>query len=147
MIKSMTGYGRAESGQGGQKLTAEVRTVNHRFAEFNLRLPKELAFLEPSVKELLQKRIPRGSVTVTVSANSRESERLATLDHAKAEYYLEQLKALKKTYGLKGSVDLRTLIALPDVISFKVESAAPDESWEQLSAVLDAALKSLEEMR
>lgn len=147
MIKSMTGYGRTESGQNGQKLSVEVRTVNHRYAEFSVRLPKELAFLEPQAKELLQKRITRGSVTVTVSANGREPERLATIDHARAGYYLDQLKALKKEYGLKGSVDLLTLISLPEVVSFRGETAAADKSWEQLSSALDTALKNLEEMR
>jgi uncharacterized protein (TIGR00255 family) len=147
MIKSMTGYGRAGSGRGGQQLTAEIRTVNHRFSEFSIRLPRELAQLEPVVKELLQKRIPRGSVTATISSAGSEAGRLATIDRAKAEHYLVQLRSLKKDLGLKGGVDLRTLIALPDVVSITAESAAPDDSWERLSEVLDDALAQLEQMR
>jgi len=147
MITSMTGYGRAEAAAGGAKLVVELRSVNHRYSEFSVRLPQELSPLEPRVKQLLQQRIARGSVTAVVSAGGRDDGRSAAIDTARAAQYLAQLRALKKELGIKGGVDLRTLLALPEVVSYRAETAAPDDGWELLSAALAGALARLEQTR
>lgn len=146
MIKSMTGYGRSELHRDGRTLTAEVRTVNHRFAEFSVRLPKELAALEGRVRELLQQRIPRGSVTLTVGGGGETGTRPA-IDRDQAARYLAQLRDLKREHGLKGGVDLRTLVALPGIVAGDAAAGGAGDCWDLLAGAVAAALDRLDEMR
>lgn len=146
MIKSMTGYGRSQQHRDGRTLSVEVRTVNHRFAEYSVRLPGELAPLEGRVRELLQQRIPRGSVVLTVGGGG-EGDAGPVIDRDRAARYLAQLRDLKRELGLKGGVDLRTLLALPGVVSAGAAAADPGERWEWLAEAATAALDRLDEMR
>ncbi|MCU0606369.1 MAG: YicC family protein [Candidatus Edwardsbacteria bacterium] len=146
MIKSMTGYGRSEQHRDGRTLSAEVRTVNHRFAEYSVRLPGELAPLEGRVRELLQQRVPRGAVVLTVGGGGEAGTR-PVIDREQVARYLAQLRDLKREHGLKGGVDLRTLVALPGVVAGGAAADDPGERWDLLAAAVAAALDRLDEMR
>ncbi len=147
MIKSMTGYGRAAFVHRGRTLTVEVRAVNHRHAEFGVRLPRELAPLEARVREALQKLIPRGSVSAVVAPAGPEPSPPPVIDRERIRQYAAQLKALKRELGLKGGAGLRTLLALPDVVSPPNDGDHGDAAWEPLSRGLAAAVRGLDAMR
>jgi uncharacterized protein (TIGR00255 family) len=148
MLLSMTGYGRAEAREGGRTLAVEIRTVNHRFAELSVRLPKSLAMLENRVRERVQERLSRGKITLTVSMDGDDGE-LGNLkiDESVARRYAEILKELKKKLGLAGELDLATFVTLPDVLTWERNELDEDAGWKLLESPLNRALEDLLAMK
>jgi uncharacterized protein (TIGR00255 family) len=147
-MKSMTGFGRALVEQNGHRCTVELRTVNHRYFDLSLRLPRSLQMLEPDVRHFLQERIPRGSVSGSVSVDGHEDDvGTVVLNSALAGRYVALLRELQTRHGLAGAIDINTIAALPDV--FVTEAAVADEQamWPILHATLQAAVERVEENR
>ncbi|HEY7727139.1 MAG TPA: YicC/YloC family endoribonuclease, partial [Candidatus Eisenbacteria bacterium] len=99
MVRSMTGYGRGEVAFDGLRLTAEVRSVNHRFCEISARLPRTMSTFEGDVRQLLQSRLTRGKISLVVSwggdgEEGREPAATLRLDERSAERYMEILASL-----------------------------------------------------
>jgi uncharacterized protein (TIGR00255 family) len=116
----MTGYGRGEVLMNGLRLTAEVRSVNHRFCELSVRLPRALSSLEGEARKLLTERITRGKVSLSVTwggEGEHQAEPSATLrlDANAADRYVALLRELKQKYGLTGDIDLRSFASLPNI--------------------------------
>src|SRR5215217_6723369 len=107
MMVSMTGYGRAEEAWSGGTVTAELRSVNHRFCEIVVRLPKVLSSLEEDMKRMIQQRCARGRIELTVSfSGGKDTGKQLSLDHALARQYHNLLRDLKKRLRLSGSIDV-----------------------------------------
>jgi uncharacterized protein (TIGR00255 family) len=147
MVKSMTGFGQSESTINGRVLTLELRSVNGRYAELALRLPKSLAGLEPRVRGYLQGRLRRGSASLTVNWSQGREADLPEIDLETARHYHRLLKAMKKELGLEGKVDIRTLVGFSDIFASPHPQAAPAEAWAALKPALDQALDDLERMK
>lgn len=148
MIRSMTGYGRAEGRYKGRSLVVELRSVNHRYCDVMVRLPKQLALLEETVKKKVQGRFSRGHIEVSVNFNGPTSPpKRFNLDMDSADAYYQILKKLKKEFRLPGEIDLglfthfKEMITLVDPVE-KAESMAP-----LLYKSLDKAISNLEKMR
>src|SRR5690242_9820441 len=110
MIRSMTGYGRRQAPWDGGTVTVELRSVNHRFCEIAIRLPRGMTSLEDSLKELIQRRCSRGRIDLTVSlAGGRETRTTASLDRRLAKQYHRLLDQLRREFHLAGSIDLALL--------------------------------------
>jgi uncharacterized protein (TIGR00255 family) len=148
MLLSMTGYGRAETREGGRTLAVEIRTVNHRFAELSVRLPKSLAMLENRVRERVQERLSRGKITLSVSMDGDDGE-LGNLriDESVARRYAEILKELKKKLGLAGELDISTFVTLPDVLTWERNELNEEAGWKMLETPLNRALEDLLAMK
>jgi uncharacterized protein (TIGR00255 family) len=148
MITSMTGFGTAKGTVGAQRLSVEIRAVNHRFFNPSIKLPGRMAQWEGDVREALRKRFSRGHVSLTVRVDA-EADRALAIDEQRVAAYVGQLRALKERLGLSGDVDLATVMRLPDVISAgdddvpAVESASVDE----LLAIVHDASNGLDLMR
>ncbi len=148
MIRSMTGYGRAQGNGAGFDISVDIKSVNHRYFEFNAKLPKSCLFLEDSLKKLLQEMISRGKVEVMLSVQSKEgSDTRIGVDEVAAASCLEALRTAGEKFGLIDDIKLSDLLRFPDV--FTVERAEIDE--EALTAAVmqiagDAAA-SYQEMR
>src|SRR6188508_768227 len=100
-MKSMTGFGRAMVEQNGHRCTVELKTVNHRYFDLSLRLPRSLQVLEPDVRRYLQERIPRGSVSGSVSFDGQEEDvGTVILNSALAGRYVTLLRELQTRHGL-----------------------------------------------
>jgi uncharacterized protein (TIGR00255 family) len=147
MIKSMTGFGQAESTISGRALTIELRSVNSRYAELTLRLPKSLAGLEPKARAYLQGRLRRGSASLTVNWGQGRETDLPEIDLETARHYHRLLKALRKELGLEGKIDVRTLVGFSDIFASPHQQAVPAEAWAALRPALDQALDDLERMK
>jgi len=148
MIRSMTGYGVAEAGAGEARLTAEVRSVNGRYCEVSVRLPRSLSSLEQRVRKLIQDRIGRGRISVSVTWNGEDpSSSQLRIDEEAADRYYALLSALKKRYKLKGSIDLPTMADLPDLFVSGQPKLAEDESWALVEEVVVRAVESANSMR
>ncbi len=137
MLKSMTGYGRSEEIIGGRHIIFEIKSVNHKFFEFNARLPRGYLFLEDKLKTYAQSRITRGKVDVFLQMETLEAADVKVMvNHSLAGAYASALRELKETYDLEGGVTLAELSGYPEVLS--VHKAPEDEEAVWL-AVLKAA--------
>jgi uncharacterized protein (TIGR00255 family) len=148
MIKSMTGYGRGEWQEDGKKLEVEIKSVNHRYCDILLRLPRKLNSLETQARNFLRQRISRGRLEVFVQAeeSALAGQRLELdLDLAK-DYYLA-LKTLQENLGIPGQVQLETLASFRDIFARKETEPDLEKEWEFLRAALEGALAGLEAMR
>ena len=148
MISSMTGYGRAETVTLQAKLVVEISSVNNRYSELQLRLPKFLSPLEPRVKELILSTISRGKIyyTLTWEDLSLAADQIKlNLDTAKVYYKI--FKELKKEFKLKGELELEDFVTLPDLIKLEREELDQNQVWPLISEVSRKALGEFNKMR
>ncbi|MCA9757684.1 MAG: YicC family protein [Candidatus Eisenbacteria bacterium] len=148
MLRSMTGYGRGESALGTGKLLVEIRTVNHRFCEISVRLPRSLALLEGKTREVVQSRISRGKINVNVTLDGNDSPvtRLKLNEPISAAYF-DVLDQLQKRFHLSGQIDINTFLTLPDVLTWEQEEIGEEESWARLLEGLEAAILDVQDMK
>jgi uncharacterized protein (TIGR00255 family) len=148
MLLSMTGFGRGEARTEKGTLDIEIRSVNHRFSEISIRLPKVLSLLEGRMRERIGQRLSRGKVTVTVSLEGEDGELGKLLiNHEIAGRYHNALLELKQTYGLAGSVDLAAFLTLPDVLTWERAELSEDQGWGLVAPALDAAMADILDMK
>ena len=148
MVKSMTGYGRAVETVNGREFTVEVRSVNNRYLDCTVKLPRNLSFGEDAVKQAVKTSISRGKVDVFVSVRSEGAQETAvSLNKPMAEGYLAVLRQMRQEYGLAGEITVSMLAGFPDV--FLLDKPPVDE--EQLLAdflsVVQKALANFDAMR
>jgi len=146
-MRSMTGFGAAGARESTFQLRAEVRAVNHKFLQLKIRLPSELAFLEPEVEELVRTRLDRGSVALNVSASGGASLSPIALDVAAARRYKALLVKLARELDLKAEVALEDIARMPGVLSTQSDTRALQRGRRALLKVVAAALDALDEMR
>ncbi len=137
MVRSMTGYGRGEVAVDGLRLTAEVRTVNHRFCEIGTRLPRTLSAFEAEARKVLSDRLTRGKISLSVSwggegEEAREPSTTIRLDERNAERYLEILRSLQHKYGVPGQVNIGFFASLPNLFIWE----EPEVDRERYLALL-----------
>ncbi|MBD3336283.1 MAG: YicC family protein [Candidatus Eisenbacteria bacterium] len=148
MIRSMTGYGRAEAEEGGQRISVEIRSLNHRFCEVSARVPKSLAHLENRVRDMVQERLERGKAYVSVGINGREDDLSdIQINQANAQKYLALARQLQMELGVSGTIDLKTLISLPDVLVHEPVKVDEEDLWSRIRPVVQAALDDIDRMR
>lgn len=148
MIRSMTGFGNAEVLTPAGRFTIEMRSVNHRFSEVVVRLPRDLSTLEDRVRGLVQARVLRGRVEVTIMREERGSRpKTVRSDTELARAYAQALRGLADVLGVSGEIALSQLVSFPDVL--KVEEAREDLEalWPDLSRAVDEAVAGLVAMR
>ncbi|MGB9840205.1 YicC/YloC family endoribonuclease [Thermovenabulum sp.] len=145
MAKSMTGYGRGKSlNEPGWEV--EIRTVNHRFLDIYVRLPKPWLYLEEKIRGFIKERISRGRVDVYIGYSSFNLEREIKTDDKAIEALYKKLLELKEKIGFEGPISLELLSLLPDI--FRVEKNVEDEElWLSLKPVLEEAVLNLNYMR
>jgi uncharacterized protein (TIGR00255 family) len=149
MIRSMTGYGRAEISTEAGRWSAEIRSVNHRFCEISLRVPRFVQHLEQKARTLVQDRLARGKVTVSVNFEGQASPEAGGLrvDTALLDRYFALLGEVRERYGLTEPVKLETLASLPDVLVWDVAGAEESLVWPALERVLEAACREIGRMK
>ncbi|MCX6827291.1 MAG: YicC family protein [candidate division Zixibacteria bacterium] len=147
-MNSMTGYGRADFKTKELTFTVEMSSVNNRFLEYSFRLPKQLIFLEPRVKELVASQLSRGKINLTINYEDYGFgiDRLAVNRNLADEAY-KQLISLKKKYRLAGEIEIAHLLTIPDI--FKVERINDLEKrlWPILKTTVTKAIETLMAMR
>ena len=149
MIKSMTGYGKAErTGNDGRTLTVEIRSVNHRYGEIGVRLPRHCYPFEQEVKKTVAERLKRGKIEVSILEEKSGGASLTpTLNLDLAGGYLEAFRTLKDRLALDGEPTLSLIAAQRDVFVMREETAGEEELRELLMATVRHAVSVHEEMR
>lgn len=123
MVRSMTGFGRAEKVFGGMEVTVEIKSVNHRYFEFSSRVPRNYAFLEEKLKSFLKEKVSRGKVEVYVTINNSNDDAVEIeVDRFFTDGYVKALKSLAKLYGVKNDITASVIARNSDVFSVKKKS-------------------------
>ena len=148
MIKSMTGYGRAEALYDKYKISLEIKSVNHRYFEFGCRIGRAFSFLEDRIRSRLSELIARGKVDVFVNIE-RIGEAVGDIEvnFDLAGGYLSAINEISDKYGVSGEVSALWLSRMPDVVSLKESEIDEEEVWGMFSPVLDKAAEALNDMR
>lgn len=147
MIRSMTGFGAAEGPVGGSRVSVELRSVNHRFFNPSLKLPNALSQWEGEVREALRLRIARGHVTAMARIERAEDAGIS-VDEARFARFAADLKRLRDAHGLKGDVDVATVLRMPDVLRMEQdEDALATATAAELVLVVEGAIDALQVMR
>ena len=147
MAASMTGYGRAEIEDGGLKFSTEINTVNNRFLEYQIRLPKSLMQLENNVKNLLGNKFNRGKVMVTVNLEQQQAEGAIMLDESRADAYFRIYQLLKERYSLKGDLSMHDFASLPDLVKVEKQEEDLERIWNILKKAVEKAADATYTMR
>ena len=148
MVKSMTGYGRAVETVNGREFTVEVRSVNNRYLDCTVKLPRTVSFAEDAVKQAVKASLSRGKVDVFVSLRAEQEEAAqVSLNRKVLEGYLGAMRQMVTDYGVRDDISAAALSRLPEV--FTVEKPDVDEAQLQadLLTVLDHALTQYDAMR
>lgn len=149
MIKSMTGYGRAEAVQDGKKWVVEVKSLNHRFLEIFVRLPASLQPLEGEVKKKVGEKLSRGRIEVGVKADSDADQVGAMIDlnMPMIRHYHSLLSRMKEALGLRDEITIGMLTGFKDTFIYPEVEVNLEAAWAALEGVLDGALDALTAMR
>lgn len=148
MVKSMTGYGRAVETRNGREFTVELRSVNNRYLDCSVRLPRMLSFAEESVKQAVKASVSRGKVDVFISVASECGEEAQiTLNKTVLEGYLEAMKQIVSEYGIRDDISVTAVSRLPEVLTVEKPKVDEDQLAEDLMAVVNSALANYDTMR
>ncbi len=148
MLRSMTGYGRAQKILNGRDILIEIRSVNHRYYEYTSRIPRAYGYIDEKLKALLKTVISRGKVEVSVNINNIEGrDTVIAANKGIAEGYVAALREIGCELGLDDDITLSNLIKLPDI--FNVQKTADDEDqiWEDVYHTASEALERFVKMR
>ena len=148
MVKSMTGYGRAEDTLNGCTITVELRSVNNRYLDCNVRMPRLYLFAEETIKSRVQNTISRGKVDVFVTLDSTGGEQVqVSVNQPLADGYYAALTQLAERYGLSKDISVSLLSRFPDVLLAEKAEEDVEQRAQDICSVLDRALADFDQMR
>lgn len=148
MLRSMTGYGRAQGELEGRTLVVEVKSVNHRYRDISLRLPRRYNPLESRIRELVGSKFVRGRLEIYLSSQEGESGLVVPeLNIPVVDRYREMFLQLQERYGIKERTSLMHLLSLPEVIVYREKELDPEREWALLEKLIGSALQELNDMR
>ena len=148
MIKSMTGFGRCEVQKDSRKFTVELKSVNHRYLDVNIRMPKKLNFFENAIRTLLKSYANRGKVDIFITYEDLSQAQVSVKYNAVlAAEYLKYLKQMEEEFGLENDVRVSTLSRYPEVVTMEEQSEDEEELWNGLREALEGAFTQFVETR
>lgn len=148
MIKSMTGFGRYEVEESNRKVTVEMKSVNHRYLDVNIKMPKKLSSFESSIRNELKNYIQRGKIDIFITYEDF-SENNVCIKYNKelAAEYLKYLRDMSQEFGLDDDIRVSTLSRYPEVFSMEEQMVDEEEIWKVLSKAIDGAAENFVETR
>jgi len=148
MIKSMTGYGSAKGLSKKIELSIELRGVNNRYLDTNIRMPRIYTAIEDNMKELIQKHISRGKIDVYLTVDSSTADDVViTVNHPLANAYIMALEDLASKYDIKNDITALSLSKFPDILHVEKEEADMDALSADICGILEVALNDFDSMR
>ena len=148
MIKSMTGFGRCEVQKDSRKFTVELKSVNHRYLDVNIRMPKKLNFFETAIRTLLKSYANRGKVDIFITYEDLSQTQVSVkYNAALAAEYMKYLKQMEEEFGLENDVRVSTLSRYPEVFTMEEQSEDEEELWNGLKEALEGAFTQFVETR
>lgn len=148
MIKSMTGFGRSEYNDGKRNIIVEIKTVNHRYADISVRMPRRYSFVEDKVKTTIKEKIKRGKIDVSIMVeNLTENDVNIKLNTMIAQQYYDNLKELQRQFDVTGDITLQYLAGMPDVLKSIPDVDDEEEMTKCILQPVREAAANLEAMR
>lgn len=141
MLKSMTGFGRAEAANEKRKITVEMKAVNHRYLDLNIRLPKKLSMFEAGIRNVLKQYVGRGKVDVFVTCEDYSQSQLCLkYNETIAKEYMEHFRHMSEAFDIVQDITVSKLASYPEVLVFEEQTVDEDELWDLVDkAILSAA--------
>ena len=145
MIRSMTGYGKQSLNVDGREYQIEIKSVNHRYLDINIKMPKTLSYLEEAVKKEISEKIKRGKVDVfiTYENNSKEGKNI-TINKELAKLYIEQLKELAEEEKISSNIEVMEIAKFPDILTIKADEEDEKIKQEIIQVTTEATNKIVE---
>ncbi|MBQ7976913.1 MAG: YicC family protein [Clostridia bacterium] len=147
MIKSMTGYGRCEDILSERKITVEIKSVNNRFSDYNIKIPRHMLFLEDKIRKCVSEHITRGKVDIYVNIESYADDSEVYLNEPVAKQYIEAAKKLRDTFALADDITTMSICRFGDVFRMERAEVNEEELWSDVHCVLSRALENFIAMR
>ncbi len=148
MIKSMTGFGRCEVAENNRKFAVEMKSVNHRYLDVNIKMPKKLNFFETAIRGELKNYISRGKVDVFISYEDfSENKSSVSYNKEVAAEYLKYLRQMAQDFGLEEDIRVSTLSKYPEVFTMEDQSMDEEELWKELKKAVSGAAKMFVQTR
>lgn len=148
MIKSMTGFGRGTSEVKASSFIVEIKTVNHRYFELNVRMPRSLISLEDSIRKYVNDKIKRGKVDIFITQNQAANEDMAAVvNESLADSYVEALYRIRDRYNLRDDISATTLARFPEVLKLEQKEEDLENTWKVLLPAVEDAVYNLVSMR
>lgn len=147
MIKSMTGYGKAESSHDQGKISVEMRAVNHRYGEISVKLPRALICFENEVRKLVSGRLKRGKIDVFIQLDTIAAGKPPVVNSSLAHAYYAAFSTLSQELGIREPISLPLIISQRDVLAVAENDLEAEDMREELLAVVESAVDAMETMR
>ena len=148
MIKSMTGFGRCEVSEGERKFTVEMKGVNHRYLDVNIRMPKKLNFFETAIRNLLKQSIQRGKVDIFITYEDLSENQMSLKYNEKlAGEYMDYFSQMEESFSLDNDIRVSTLLRCPEVLTMEEQAVDDEELWNGLKKALEGATSQFVESR
>jgi uncharacterized protein (TIGR00255 family) len=146
MVKSMTGYGRETASINGIQFIVEVKTVNHRFSDLSLRIPKHMLFLEDKIKSIIQSSLKRGRIELVITTEGEKiANRKVTIDWHLLDQYMKTFQEVGERYSIKGHLTYEQLMQIPELLTIEEEHTTPLEI--EIFQVVEKAVENCMQMR
>ena len=148
MIKSMTGFGRCEVAGNNRRFTVEIKAVNHRYLDVNIKMPKTLNYFESAVRSELKRYISRGNVDVFITYEDLSEHTCKVRYHKEvAQEYLLYLRQMAEDFGLDNDIRVSSLSKYPEVFTMEETGVDEEELWKELQRAVEGAAKMFVESR
>lgn len=148
MIKSMTGFGRCEISEAERKFTVELKSVNHRYPDVSIRMPKKLNFFEASIRNLLKQYAARGKVDIFITYEDfSESQVSLKYNEKLAGEYLKYFRQMEESFSLENDIRISTLSRYPEVFTMEEQVVDEEELWNGLKKALEGAFTQFVDTR
>ncbi|MFV0363207.1 MAG: YicC/YloC family endoribonuclease [Suipraeoptans sp.] len=148
MIKSMTGFGRCEYEVDNRKYTVEMKGVNHRYLDFNIRMPKKFNFFDSSIRTLVKKSVARGKVDMFITYEDNNEEQVSLkYNNALAKEYMDKFKEIQTEFSLDNDIRVSTISRCPEVLTMEEQSIDEEELWKNLKKAVEGALEQFASTR
>ncbi len=148
MIKSMTGFGRCEVSEGSRKIIAEIKSVNHRYLDLSMKMPKKLSVFDSEIRTILKEYLERGKVDVYITyENFGESETALSYHAQTARQYVEYFRLMAEEFGLENDVKVSDLARCPEVLVMEQQEEDEGEIWSLLEKAIRGAGEKIAEAR
>ena len=148
MLKSMTGYGRSKLQLDGKEYTIEIKSVNHRFIDINLKIPRNINYLEDRIRKLVLNSISRGKIDLSITyTNIGASSEPAYINEELASKYIKQLQKIASENGLSAEINVSDVLRLPDILISSNKDNDEEKIWNKFEEKISEAIFSFNNMR
>lgn len=148
MIKSMTGFGRCELSEGERKVSVEIKTVNHRYLDVAMKMPKKLNFFDSAIRTVLKEYLQRGKVDVFVTYEDLSESNVSLVYNQKvAEQYVKYFQQMEEQFGLENDMKVSVLARCPEVLVMEEQQEDEEEIWQLLEKAVRGACEKVVETR